>query len=310
MLLYFLRFQQGGWEIESNIFEEQRNFLNEKIKEFLSSPKSELLSGMILGHRENLPGELRLALRDTSTIHIVVVSGQNLTLLAGLIMNLSGVLTRRVTIIFATLAVIGYLLLSGVQIPALRAAIMVSLAYTAQILGRENDGFWGLGLAAGLLLLINPAWISDLSFILSFLATFGVVVVAPILAKHISFLPHFLKETVAVTVAAQLMVTPVIAQNFHQFSLVSIPANLLILWTVPYIMVGGIFMLFLGTLWVFAGQVVALALNVLLSYFIYVVSFFGSLPFAWEYVGEQIWIVWIGYYCILAGVLMVINKKN
>lgn len=308
LLLYFLRFQQGGWEIESNLFEAEREILSQKINTLLNSPNAELLSGILLGKKEELPGQLRLALRDTSTIHIVVVSGQNLTLLAGLIMNLSGLLTRRVAIAFAFLAVLGYLLLSGVQIPALRAAIMVGLAYTGQALGRQSDGLWGLILAAGSLLLINPGWVSDLSFILSFLATFGVVIVAPILAKRLKSLPLFLRENLALTLGAQLMVTPVIAQNFHQFSLVSIPANLLILWTIPYIMVGGAFMVLLGSLWQFLGEIIALIVGALLTYFIYIVQFFASLPFAWEYVGEQVWIVWVGYYLILAAVVLLLNN--
>lgn len=308
LLLYFLRFQQGGWEIESNLFENQRQVLNQKIDMFLPSPQSQLLSGMLLGQREDLPGTLRLALRDTSTIHLVVVSGQNLTLLAGLIMNLSGFFTRRIAITFAFLAVLGYLMLSGVQIPALRAAIMVGLAYTAQALGRQSSGFWGLLIAAGALLLINPGWISDLSFILSFFATFGVVVVAPFLAKRLSLFPFFLRENLAVTISAQLMVTPVIAQNFHQFSLVSIPANLLILWTIPYIMVGGAFMVIIGSLWQLAGEVLALFIGSLLTYFIYIVQFFANLPFAWEYVGEKVWVVWVGYYFIVGGILLALSK--
>lgn len=95
ILLYILRWQQGGWEIKSNLFEDQRQILNKKIETFLPSPQAELLSGMLLGQKKDLPGHLRLALRDTSTIHIVVVSGQNLTLLAGLIMSFSGLIKRK-----------------------------------------------------------------------------------------------------------------------------------------------------------------------------------------------------------------------
>lgn len=308
ILFYFVRFQQGGWEVKLDLFPKIRNKLDRKISLLLPSPQAELLSGIVLGNKKDLPYSLKLALRNTSTLHIVVVSGQNLSLLAGLLMRLSGFLRRKLAIALTVVSIIGFVILTGGQIPVLRAALMAILAYLAQATGRQSDGFWTLIVVAGLMLLINPSWISDLSFQLSFLATFGVVVVAPILANLFKKLPTFIKENVVVTLAAQLMVTPIIAQNFHQLSLVSIPTNLLVLWTIPYIMGGGFILLIISSLSNFLGYFSALILQILLTYFIYIVQFFASFPFAWEYIGGKIWFVWVGYYLILAGVLLFINK--
>lgn len=148
----------------------------------------------------------------------------------------------------------------------------------------------------------------DLSFQLSFLATLGLIVVAPVVERIFRFLPDFLRLDLGVTIGAQLMVMPIIIQNFHQLSLVSVFANLLIGWTVPFIMILGTAMLLLSFLGQFLGQLVAFWTNTLLTYFIYIVQFFSVLPFAWEYIGEQIWIVWVGYYLVLGGILLGINK--
>lgn len=297
VLLYFVRWQQPELKLQTEIFKEQRSFLTQSVKQFLPSPQAELLSGIVLGVKQDLPYELKFALRDTSTLHIVVASGQNLTILAGFIMHLSGLIKRKTAIILTLLVIIGYTLLSGAQIPILRAAVMFFLASLAQNFGRQNDGLRVLIMVAGLFLLINPRWILDLSFQLSFLASFGVIVVAPILEKVMHFLPNVIKENLAVTLGAQLMVTPVIASNFHQFSLVSLFANTLVLWIIPYIMG-------LGFIFLFFGQILSLPLNIMLTYFIYVVQFFASLPFAWEYVGEFLWIVWVGYYLLVAAVML------
>ncbi|MDP3733493.1 MAG: ComEC/Rec2 family competence protein [Candidatus Daviesbacteria bacterium] len=302
-LLYFVRWQQTEWKIQTEIFKEQRTALTQQVKKFLPSPQAELLSGIVLGVKQDLPYELKFALRDTSTLHIVVASGQNLTILAGFIMQLSGLIKRKNAIILTLLAIIIYTLLTGAQIPILRAALMFGLASLAQTFGRQNDGLRVLAIVAGLFLLINPRWITDLSFQLSFLASFGVIVVAPILEKLLHFLPNIIKGNLAITLGVQLMVTPVIAANFHQFSLVSLVTNVLVLWIVPYIMGVGFVFLFLG-------QVLSLPLNIMLTYFIYVVQFFASLPFAWEYVGEFLWIVWVGYYAILAGVFLALRTKT
>lgn len=302
LLLYFVRLQQQEWKIQTEIFKEQRSFLTQRIKQFLPSPQAQLLSGIVLGVKQDLPADLRLALRDTSTLHIVVASGQNLTILAGFIMHLSGLIKRKTAVILTLLVIIGYTLLTGAQIPILRAAFMFGLAALAQMYGRQNDGVRVLIIAAGLFLLINPRWILDLSFQLSFLASVGVIVVAPILEKSLIFLPSIIKENLAVTLGAQLMVTPVIASNFHQLSLVSLFANVLTLWIIPYIMG-------LGFVFLFLGQILSLPLNIMLTYFIYIVQFFASLPFAWEYVGEMMWVVWLGYYLLVAGIILALRTS-
>src|SRR3989344_5174542 len=104
ILLYFVRWQQGGWEPNTEIFKKQRIHLVEKMREFLPPTQSALLSGILLGIKQDLPFNLRLALRDTSTLHIVVASGQNLTILVGLIMHLSGLIKRKSAVILTLLA--------------------------------------------------------------------------------------------------------------------------------------------------------------------------------------------------------------
>lgn len=308
LIIYIIRFQQGGWEINLDLFPDFRKQLDEKIATLLPSPQAQLLSGITLGQKKDLPFDLKIALRDTSTLHMVVVSGQNLSLLAILILKFSGFLTRRVAIILSFSVITFYVILTGGQIPVLRAAVMAFLSGTAQLFGRSNDGFWALLLTASVMLLINPLWIIQISFQLSFLATFGLVVIAPVLSKYLQKLPLFLRENLAATLGAQLAVFPIIAQNFHQLSLVSLPANILTLWTMPYIMSGGLIMLILIFLSEVLAKIISFGLNILLTYFIYVVHFFASLPFAWEYVGEKVWIVWVGYYLILASVMLLLTN--
>ena len=309
ILIYFLRLQQavpagrqGGWEFNLDLFPKVRQGFDQRINQLLPSPQAELLSGILLGQNKKLPGQLKLALRDTSTLHIVVASGQNLSMVAGFFLSLAGLIKRRHAIILSLVAVVLYTLLTGVQVPILRAAIMFSLASLATLFGRQRDGLWVLIVTAALMLLVNPKWILDLSFQLSFLATFGVVIVAPILLSYLKFMP-IIGQDLVVTLSAQLMVTPIIAQNFHQISLVSLAANVLVLWTIPFIMVGGVVMLLLG-------QLAAVVVGVLLTYFIYIVQFFAHLPFAWEYIGEQSWIVWVGYYMVLAAVMLLLNNAK
>lgn len=307
ILLFWLRTIQGGWDFEIDLFPTLRQTLNQKIDNFLPSPQSGLLSGILLGTKHDLPPNLTLDLRDTSTLHIVVVSGQNLSMLAGFFWALSGLIKRKYANILALLAAIFYTLLTGAQVPVLRAMLMVSLAMLAQSMGRQKDGFWVLITTAGFMLLINPRWIFDLSFQLSFMATMGLVVVTPILLKWLRDLP-LISQDLAVTTGAQIMVVPIIAQNFHQFSIVGVVSNVLVGWTIPPVMILGFPLLLFSFVSEILTQIFALLINILLTYFVYIVHFFASLPFAWEYVGEKVWIVWVGYYLILAAVMLLLNN--
>ena len=302
LLVYLVRFNQGGWDVKVEIFKVFRSTLDKQVGVYLPSPHAELLSGIILGQNKDLPGELKLALRDTSTLHIVVASGQNLNMVAGFFLLLSGLIKRKLAIFLSFLAIIFYTLLTGAEVPILRAAAMVSLGFLAQVFGRERESIFIVIGVGALMLLINPNWITSLSFQLSFMATLGVVSVAPIILRRLESLPRFIGSDLAVSLGAQMMVLPIIASNFHQLSLVSIPANLMVLWTIPFIMIGGV--IFLVVSWIPAlGWFLAQVLNALLTYFIYIVQFFASLPFAWEYVGQFHWIVWVGYYLIVYSIL-------
>jgi len=311
LLIFFLRLNQGGFEAKLNLFSTQRAQLDERISRLLPSPQAQLLSGIILGNKTDLPADLKLNLRDTSTLHIVVVSGQNLTMLAGVTMFLlSGILHKRLAISLSFILIVFYTLLTGAQIPVLRAAVMAGLSLTAQFFGRQKEALWLLIVTAAMMLLINPKWLFDLSFQLSFLATFGVVVVAPMLNKLLEKrLPSLISQDLSVTTAAQIMVTPFIIQSFHQFSIVGIATNLMVGWIIPLIMILGMIMIFIDFISTTLALVIGFMTNLLLTYFTFIVGFFASLPFAWEYVGEKSWLFWVGYYFVLAGALLFFSKK-
>ncbi|MFH0936721.1 MAG: ComEC/Rec2 family competence protein [Candidatus Daviesbacteria bacterium] len=309
IVLFWLRIIQIGGidptfkQEESEMFLPAREYLTDKIDQILPYPQSALLSGILLGSQKNLPFTFKNELKITSTIHIVVVSGQNLTILAGFIMSLAALLGRRKTIILTLCVIVLYSLLTGLQIPVLRAAIMVTMAYLAQILGKEKTGWWVLVITGGVMLLYNPNWLLSISFQLSFLATFGVIVVAPILVEVFKMIPKILKEDLAVTLAAQLMVLPIIAYNFNQISAIGILVNSLILWTIPIVMVSGFASLIVGLINSFLGQVVGLVPAILLTYFIDLVKFFSKIPGANFFVGQTGPILWVGYYIILGAII-------
>ncbi len=309
-LIYWLRWQQGGWDIEFNAFNGVRDNLSQQIALYLPSPQAELLSGILLGQNKDLPIGLKLGLRDTSTLHIVVASGQNLSIVAGFLFFMVGLVKRKLAIFMSLGAVVFYCLMTGMQVPILRAAIMVSIGFLGQLSGRERQTWWILLVTTGLMLLINPTWITSISFQLSILATTGVVIVSPIIIEKLKFLPELISQDLAVSFAAQLLVLPVITQNFHQLSLVALPTNMLVLWTITPVMILGTIFLILSFLFPPLAWILSLILNAFLTYFVYIINFFAGVSWSWVYIGEVSMLVWLGYYLIIIAILLGIKNKE
>lgn len=350
ILLLLFRIQQAGGidkplgqdpELENlaSNFVDYRNFLSENINQILPQPQAALLNGILLGVKSDLSSSFSNALRRTSTIHIVVVSGQNLTLLIGFVMSLVSLLGRKKTVILSLVIIVLYSLLTGLQIPVLRAALMVSLALIAQLFNRESNSIWLLIISGLLMLIYEPNWLLSVSFQLSFLATIGVIVLAPELMKIISPGPaasppqptaslslqalagaprsaspvevFLFKEDLVVSLAAQLLTWPIIAANFHQVSIVGILVNSLILWTVSPVMIFGLLALVISlALGLTLGTIFALIPGVLLTYFVYIVDFFNSLPWASLKMSGVSVLVWLGYYILLFGLFLFLKQRN
>lgn len=281
-----------------------RGCLEKTIEQLLPEPQSSLEIGVLLGSKRAMPEKFLKNLRNTGTLHIVVASGYNLSVIAGFLVSaLVWFFSRRKALIFAFLGVILYTLMVGAEPPVVRAAIMASLAYGAEYLGRLRDGLITLITAAIIMLLISPLMLFDIGFQLSLMATAGILLVYPLLKEKKFFhLPVF-GDNLATTLAAQIGVTPILLVNFGNLSFLSPFINALVLPLIPLLMnLGGIVVLFGFFIKPFA-QVLAWVLWLPLTYFVKLIEEFGSLAWInWQIKDLSFW--WgIGYYFVLAVVL-------
>lgn len=254
-----------------------RQMILELYGKFLPEPHSALLSGIVLGTKTSLDPEFFEGLRVTGTLHVVVASGMNITLFAGSILNGLAIFTsRRRAILPALLGVLIYVVLVGFEPPIVRAAVMGSIAFVAQAYGKEFDAWRALFISAGLLLLLNPLWLFDVGFQLSFAATAGMLAFGNSIHGFLGRAPKFIREGLSTTLSAQIAVSPILLFSFGQVSLISPIVNVLILWTVPFIMAGGMIIAIVGLILEPIGQVVAWFVWLLLEYFVRVVTLFAN----------------------------------
>jgi competence protein ComEC len=237
---------------------EQRNpvisvsiFVRKKIQDIVMTtiPQREggLLLGIILGVRDKIDKDFYGQLKDAGVLHIIAASGQNVSILASiLLLSLQRIVKRRYALLFTSLGILFYVVLAGFDPPILRASIMALVAYGAMALGRQSIGIWGLFISGWGMVFWNPLMISDVSFQLSFLSTFGIMTLKPLLDRVVTIrLLDFIKDDITTTISAQIATFPLMAAAFGSYSLLSFPINILLLWTVPMLMIfGGIGALF------------------------------------------------------------------
>lgn len=219
-----------------------RRHVDASIRSALPEPHASLLSAMLVGIRQRLPDELRNDFLTSGLIHIVAISGFNITLIALWVRRLAGWGLGRYGVGLAAVLLPLYAVLAGAEPGVIRAAIMGDLVLLAWIIGRDADTLTALGMAGAGMALVQPQALGDVGFQLSFVGTLGLIVIAPrisaLLTERARF-PRWSAELVATTTAASLMVTPIIAHTFERFQLMAVPANLLALAAPAAIMATG-----------------------------------------------------------------------
>lgn len=251
--------RQGIYKImltssHKKIGEENINFIrllvnivrSKMLKSFktLPSPHRELLGGIVLGNKAlSLPAEMEDIFTRIGTVHILVASGAQVSLLLVLCFyifyfNKIQYLPLKIVIsstIFAV--VIFYAILTSGSFPIIRAVIMGGVFILSVILERDYDALSSLFLSAFLITLCSAGAIRDVGFILSFSVCFGIVYISPLIfnklksyeIKNFQNFYYIFAGILSVTLSAQVMVVPVVAYFFHRLSTVSIFANLLTL---------------------------------------------------------------------------------
>jgi len=194
-------------------------------------------------------------------------------------------LPRRIQFFAGGAALLLFVGIAGISSTAVRAAIMAVIALYARATGRSYAASRALLFAVLLMLLWNPLYlVFDPGFGLSVAATAGIIWLSPLIEARFSRLWPFLANTLATTLAAQLSVLPLLLYNIGLFSLVALPANLLVNPLVPLAMassaVAGIIGMTIGPLIPIITTVVGFPTLILMRYFIFVAEKSSALPYA------------------------------
>jgi len=203
----------------------------------LPEPIASFGLGLLVGQRTNLPADITTQLTAVGLVHIVAVSGYNLTILVRSAQRLR-INSKYQRALLSLGLIISFVLVTGFSASIVRAAVVSVLSLGAWYYGRNLKPMLIIAFAAALTAAINPFYLwSDVGWYLSFLAFFGVLVIAPLIISHsFSKTPSLLTIVFIETLSAEIMTLPLIMMIFGQMSLVALLANVLIVPLVPLAM--------------------------------------------------------------------------
>ena len=204
-----------------------RESIEKNIASNLDGPQKVLAQALCLGGHYSELGEDRMKdFAYTGLIHILSISGSHIALLLALIYGLGrlGKLRKRTCLIWGILVACIYCCIVGGDAPVVRATMMSILMCMAYVKGRLYQAKQALCICAILCLVYDPFSLFDVSFQLSFGATYGLLIWGKVLYERIQWLPKWIKTPLVLCVSAQLLILPLQLYYFHYISIASLLA--------------------------------------------------------------------------------------
>lgn len=271
----------------------------------LPSPHSELVLGMTLGEDNfKLVPTYNDVLKKAGLVHVVVVSGYNINLLYGFVVKFFGGRFKKSGLFLGIIATFIYAVISGFEVPAVRAWLMCSLAAIFKFYGKSTDATKALLFSAFLILSASPGQLFSLSFILSFFATFGILVLADYIKlvfvkvlkiKKLSFMLQDFVNSLAVFI----MIAPVFILYFKSLNFMSLLANSFVLWVVPICTIVGFLLIFCSFFNFYVARVLSFIAYPFLDFFVKVSEIFASLDIVSFEVSVNTYFVILYYLLVL-----------
>ncbi len=313
-----------------NIIYDIRNSIINKVQTNFKEPFASYVLGMTIGYTDGLNDEFTDKLKFSGLIHILVVSGYNVSLLLQILFILFAKWSIRFYIVVLIVFLLLFVGIVGVNPPVLRAVVVGAIGAFSRITGRPSQSAYLLFIAGILMVLIWPNFLFDISFQLSFVATIAIILSVNMInliklfklqyrlrsndmlaksstsysSKLYKNILKYIKSEVFVLFNIQLLIFPVISYYFGIINLNGIISNLLVGWVVPYITI-------LSVVFIFSFGIIKLVTQ----YFLYMLILYVNTvveavskndTFVFEFKVKQIQVVTI--YLVIALIYVVIFK--
>jgi len=228
--------QRNDLSFEEKVRQKRLNILK-KINQSEMSPKSqEFLKGIILADRTETDSGTIRDFNRSGLVHFLAISGTHVVVIFGMfyffLMKILPLKFRKSIIILSLIFIWIFALFIGFGNSVVRSCIMLTVYFIFILLQRKPDLLHSLALSAFIILMIDTQQIFDVGFQLSFMAVLGIFWLNQPILKYLPKQDYYVEKvvynTISISISAQLATIPLVLYYFHQFSLISIIANFII----------------------------------------------------------------------------------
>ena len=248
----------GGGHWPMAMLHQVRGRLAAALQRAMPAPESGLAQAFLLGIRSEIPRPVKDKFRTAGMSHLLAISGLHVGIVLALALGIGAATlgSGNPLVVFGAMATVwAYAVVSGLDPPVVRAAIMGSLALVQVLTGRGMRGLTALTLAAGIMICVDPNLLGSLSFQLSFTAMAGVMVGLPLItlvsgaigalsrgssapaSRWLQYGLTLLVASVIISTTTTLATIPLIALHFGEIPLMSVPATILAMPAMPLALV-------------------------------------------------------------------------
>lgn len=256
-----------------------------------------LAEALLIGYKDDLEQSLVQSYTNTGVVHIIAISGLHLGLIYWLLTKLFNPLRRKKKIkwmvpVFIITGLWLFSFLAGAQASILRSAVMFTCIVAGESFRKKTSVYNTMAISAFILLCINPFWLWDVGFQLSYAAVLSIITFVRPIYNWFYFknkIVDFFWKLNAVTLAAQILTLPVSIYHFHQFPVLFILSNFFTVPLASAILIGLILLVAISFL-----PTVALLLGKLIAGFIWLMNTYiervEAIPFSlWDELQIDLW---------------------
>ncbi len=299
----------------------RHRFLN-IIDESFPADTAAFARALLLGDTTDLDYETDTALKLSGIRHMVAVSGLHIAVFMAVLYFITG-RRRWLMAVIGTPVLLLFAAMAEFTPSVTRACLMQLLYLLAMCWDKEYDPPTALGFAMLVMLMKNPMTVTSMSFQLSVGSVAGILLFGERLQIHIldmlgggmgkglkARFVRFFVASVAITLSASILITPLLAYDTGAVSLVGVLTNLLTLWCVPIIFCGVAAVGILGGIWKLGAGVIAWVIAYPIRYVLAVAKGLANIPIASVYMQSPVIVAWLALIYGLFGVFLLCKRKH
>ncbi len=278
-----IKYLERGRGIKRSLFDFS-DYLSRNFYHLWPGDRGVLAKGLILGGSQDFTDEIGQALKNSGTSHLTAVSGYNIAIITVVFFNLLRLISKKLAFAITLVMLLSFVFLTGMTPSVMRAALMGGTYLLSKMMGRPKTTMHFLMLAGLVLVLTNPFILYNVGFLLSFAATYGLILAGNLVSDIASSGEKGALKTILATLyettVAQIFVLPILLYYFGQISILAPISNLLILPIIPLAMLLEAAAVLFNFINGYLAILFAKFVEPVLSYILFMIKLFGPSEYA------------------------------